>query len=78
MEKQPWVSMTVVPTDDDPDPVEIMSVNFLSDAQKAELGLTLDEHGRVLSVMMPAGGSDSKICCNVNGKGLFVRPCDHR
>jgi hypothetical protein len=48
MEKQPWVSMTVVPTHDDPDSVEIMSVNFLSDAEKAELGLTFDEDGRVI------------------------------
>ena len=48
MEKQPWVSMTVVPTHDDPDPVEIMSVSFLSDAEKAELGLEFDDHGRVL------------------------------
>lgn len=48
MEGRPWVSMTVVPTHDDPDPVEIMSVNFLSDAEKAELGLEFDDHGRVL------------------------------
>lgn len=48
MEGTPWVSMTVVPTHDDPDPVEIMSVNFLSDAEKADLGLEFDEHGRVL------------------------------
>jgi hypothetical protein len=48
MEGQPWVSMTVVPTHDDPDPVEIMSVNFLSDAEKAQLGLEFDDHGRVL------------------------------
>ena len=44
----PWVSMTVVPTHDDPDAVEIMSVNFLSDAEKAELGLVFDDQGRVL------------------------------
>ena len=48
MEKQPWVSMTVVPTHDDPDPVEIMSVNFLSETEKTELGLEFDDHGRVL------------------------------
>jgi len=48
LEQQPWVSMTVVPTHDDPDPVEIMSVNFLSDAEKRELGLEFDDHGRVL------------------------------
>ncbi|WP_319521628.1 FHA domain-containing protein [uncultured Desulfosarcina sp.] len=48
MEEQPWVSMTVVPTHDEPDPVEIMSVDFLSDAEKAQLGLEFDDHGRVL------------------------------
>jgi hypothetical protein len=48
MDRMPWVSMTVVPTHDDPDPVEIMSVNFLSDDEKKELGLTFDDHGRVL------------------------------
>lgn len=40
--------MTVVPMHDDPDPVEIMSGNFLSDAEKADLGLEYDSHGRVL------------------------------
>ena len=45
---QPWVSMTVVPTHEDPDPVEIMSVNFLTDEEKADLGLAFDDHGRVL------------------------------
>ncbi|BBO91082.1 FHA domain-containing protein [Desulfosarcina ovata] len=44
----PWVSMTVVPTHDEPDPVEIMSVNFLSDEEKVELGMEFDDHGRVL------------------------------
>ncbi|MBC2710075.1 MAG: hypothetical protein HGJ94_03425 [Desulfosarcina sp.] len=29
MDQSPWVSMTVMPTHDEPDPVEIMSVNFL-------------------------------------------------
>jgi pSer/pThr/pTyr-binding forkhead associated (FHA) protein/Mg-chelatase subunit ChlD len=48
IDQQPWVSMTVVPTHDDPDPVEIMSVNFLSDDEKADLGLEFDDHGRVL------------------------------
>ncbi len=48
MAPQSWVSMTVVPTHDDPDPVEIMSVNFLSDAEKTDLGLEFDAHGRVL------------------------------
>ncbi len=48
VDQQPWVSMTVVPTHDDPDPVEIMSVNFLSDAEKKDLGLEFDDHGRVV------------------------------
>lgn len=33
------VSQTVIPTHDEPDPVEIMSVSFLSEAEKADLGL---------------------------------------
>ncbi|GAB6906891.1 hypothetical protein DESC_940101 [Desulfosarcina cetonica] len=45
---QPWVSLTVVPTHDEPDPVEIMSVKFLSDDEKKDLGLEFDNHGRVL------------------------------
>jgi hypothetical protein len=45
---KPWVSITVVPTHEEPDPVEIMSVNFLTDDEKAQLGLTFDDHGRVL------------------------------
>lgn len=48
MAPDPWVSMTVVPTHDESDPVEIMSVNFLSDDEKTELGLTFDDHGRVV------------------------------
>jgi hypothetical protein len=48
MGKQPWVSLTVVPTHDDPDPVEIMSVNFLSEEEKNTLGLDFDIHGRVI------------------------------
>ena len=48
LDEQPWVSMTVVPTYDEPDPVEIMSVNFMSDAEKADLGLEFDDHGRGL------------------------------
>ena len=47
-DERPWVSMTVVPTHDEPDPVEIMSVNFLSDAEKADLGLEFDDPIRVL------------------------------
>ena len=45
---EPWVSITVVPTHDEPDPVEIMSVNFLSDEEKTDLGLSFDDHGRVV------------------------------
>ncbi len=48
MGKRPWISLTVVPTHDDPDPVEIMSVNFLSEAEKNMLGLDFDIHGRVI------------------------------
>lgn len=44
----PWVSMTLVPTHEDPDPVEIMSVDFLSESEKAALALDFDDHGRVL------------------------------
>jgi hypothetical protein len=48
MDRKPWVSLTVVPTHDQADPVEIMSVSFLSDAEKHDLGLDFDAHGRVL------------------------------
>ena len=44
----PWVSMTLVPTHENPDPVEIMSVDFLSESEKAALALDFDDHGRVL------------------------------
>jgi hypothetical protein len=47
MDRQPWVSMTVVPTHDDPDPVEIMSVKIFPDDEKAEREPTVDDHGRV-------------------------------
>ena len=43
-----WVSLTIVPTHEDPDPVEIISVDFLSEAEKAMLALDFDHHGRVM------------------------------
>jgi len=43
-----WVSITIVPTQSEPDPVEIMSVDFLNDEEKASLGLDFDNHGRVV------------------------------
>lgn len=43
-----WVSITIVPTHSEPDPVEIMSVDFLNDEEKASLALDFDHHGRVI------------------------------
>jgi pSer/pThr/pTyr-binding forkhead associated (FHA) protein/Mg-chelatase subunit ChlD len=43
-----WVSITIVPTHSEPDPVEIMSVDFLNDEEKASLGLDFDNHGRIV------------------------------
>lgn len=43
-----WVSITVVPTHSDPDPVEIMSVDFLNEEEKSSLALDFDHHGRVI------------------------------
>ena len=43
-----WVSITVVPTHSRPDPIEIMSVDFLNDEEKASLALDFDHHGRVI------------------------------
>ena len=43
-----WVSITIVPTQSEADPVEIMSVDFLNDEEKASLGLDFDNHGRVV------------------------------
>jgi pSer/pThr/pTyr-binding forkhead associated (FHA) protein len=43
-----WVSLTIVPTLQEPDPVEIMSVDFLNEAEKAMLALDFDRHGRVM------------------------------
>ncbi len=43
-----WVSITIVPTKSEPNPIEIMSVDFLNDEEKASLGLDFDNHGRVV------------------------------
>jgi pSer/pThr/pTyr-binding forkhead associated (FHA) protein/Mg-chelatase subunit ChlD len=43
-----WVSITIVPTHSETDPVEIMSVDFLNDEEKTSLALDYDNHGRVL------------------------------
>ena len=43
-----WVSITIVPTHTETDPVEIMSVDFLNDEEKASLALDFDTHGRVV------------------------------
>ncbi len=43
-----WVSITIVPTHSETDPVEIMSVDFLNDEEKKSLALDFDNHGRVL------------------------------
>ena len=46
--KNTWVSITIVPTHSDSDPVEIMSVDFLNEEEKASLALDFDNHGRVI------------------------------
>jgi pSer/pThr/pTyr-binding forkhead associated (FHA) protein len=43
-----WVSLTIVPTHQEADPVEIMSVDFLNEGEKAMLALDFDHHGRVM------------------------------
>jgi FHA domain len=43
-----WVSITIVPTHTEPDPVEIMSVDFLNEEEKSSLALDFDPHGRVI------------------------------
>ncbi len=43
-----WVSLTIVPTHPEPDPVEIISVDFLTESEKAMLALDFDHHGRVM------------------------------
>ena len=48
-DKGHWVSVTIVPTNgDDDDPVEIVSIEFLTESEKAELAIDFDEKGRVL------------------------------
>lgn len=48
LDKGHWVSMTIVPTREGADSVEIMSVDFLTETEKASLALDFDDHGRVL------------------------------
>jgi hypothetical protein len=43
-----WVSLTIVPTQQGSEPVEIMSVDFLNASEKATLALDFDRHGRVV------------------------------
>jgi len=43
-----WVSITIVPTHSENNPVEIMSVDFLNEEEKSSLALDFDHHGRVL------------------------------
>lgn len=45
----PWVSISIVPAGDGDHPVEIMSVEFLTQREIDMLGLTFDEQGRVVS-----------------------------
>jgi hypothetical protein len=48
-DKGHWVSVTIVPTNgDDDNPVEIVSIEFLTESEKAELAIDFDEKGRVL------------------------------
>ncbi|MBT8339172.1 MAG: FHA domain-containing protein [Desulfatitalea sp.] len=42
-----WVSMTIVPTSQEDDPVEIMSVEFLTEEEKSMLALDFDNLGQV-------------------------------
>ncbi len=43
-----WASLTIVPTNEEDDPVEIISVDFLSEEEKGLLALDFDHHGRVM------------------------------
>jgi pSer/pThr/pTyr-binding forkhead associated (FHA) protein len=43
-----WVSITIVPTHSKPNPIEIMSVDFLNEEEKSSLALDFDNHGRVI------------------------------
>jgi Mg-chelatase subunit ChlD len=47
LDKGHWVSMTIAPTHETEGAVEIMSVDFLTDAEKASLEIDFDPHGRV-------------------------------
>jgi pSer/pThr/pTyr-binding forkhead associated (FHA) protein/Mg-chelatase subunit ChlD len=48
LEPESWVSMTIVPTHEAEDSVEIMSMDFLTEAEQASLKIGFDEHGRVM------------------------------
>ncbi|MDJ0783615.1 MAG: VWA domain-containing protein [Desulfosarcinaceae bacterium] len=48
-EKTPWVSISIVPAEDGDHPVEIMSVEFLTQKELDMLGLEFDENGRIIS-----------------------------
>ncbi len=43
-----WVSISIVPTHSGPEPIEIMSVDFLNEEEKSSLALDFDHHGRVI------------------------------
>ncbi len=43
-----WVSISIVPTHSRPEPIEIMSVDFLNEEEKSSLALDFDHHGRVI------------------------------
>jgi Mg-chelatase subunit ChlD len=45
----PWVSISIVPAGEGDHPVEIMSVEFLTQREIDVLGLEFDENGRILS-----------------------------
>ena len=45
----PWVSLSIIPVFDSEDPVEIISVEFLTQKELDMLGLEFDENGRILS-----------------------------
>ena len=48
-DKGHWVSVTIVPTNgNDDEPVEIVSIEFMTESEKAEMGIEFDEMGRVL------------------------------
>jgi pSer/pThr/pTyr-binding forkhead associated (FHA) protein len=45
----PWVSLSIIPAGEGDHPVEIMSVEFLTQKEIDMLGLEFDENGRILS-----------------------------